>query len=532
MTGELPHRRKALPLSLSILWAPTGPQALQGAADYSFFMHQRALNALHDHLKSSPDKGVLGFLLGHLYEDPPSLQKFAVIELVMRLTVAIYGDKTTVVVSRVWDKMQEELTRSGAQLLGWYHSHPPAGVELAQGDLETHATYFGQPWQSALVIGIGADGPVGALYRPVGDGAEAGIALPFYELLDPRSVTPDGKKRSSVRWSNYKPHRPPAGVSVVRSGPVPAVNVPQSPPATVSFKPSAPPPAEKPRPAAAPPPPPPPPPPPKSGRQPAVAASPPPPPPPPPLPTPPTMPRPPAPQRPLSADMVPPGDTTAAIRSGQQPALPDPTLTSTGARRRSSRPHPRFLLNEPPRRRSRIGRVLLVLFVLLGGAAAAWYFLLGPGAASLGSPLTRGGDSASTATPTGGVPESTRVADSARAARPDTVVSAPAPQPVPSLPPPAVPPAGLATIDRLNDTLVAALRSYEERSRLYQGGLADCTVLARGLVAVEGGWTAYEAAKRQLPTQLDATRSQRDLMLFSSVDSVSAHYDRSGCRRP
>src|SRR3990172_2381306 len=184
VTDALPHRRKALPFSQSILWAPAVAPPPPVTDDYLMFIHQRALNALHDHLRSSPDSGVLGFLLGHLYEDPPSLRKFAVIDLVMRLTIAIYGDKTTLVVSRVWDKMQEELTRSGAQLLGWYHSHPPGGVELAQGDLETHATYFGQPWQSALVIGMGEDGPIGGLYRPRGDGAEAGVALAFYELLD------------------------------------------------------------------------------------------------------------------------------------------------------------------------------------------------------------------------------------------------------------------------------------------------------------------------------------------------------------
>lgn len=499
MTDQ-PHRRKALPLSQSILWAPAGSPP-QDTGDYVLFMHQRALNALHDHLRSSPDKGVLGFLLGHLYEDPPTLRKFAVIELVMRLTVAIYGDKTTVVVSRVWDKMQEELTRSGAQLLGWYHSHPPGGVELAQGDLETHATYFGQPWQSALVIGIGPEGPHGGLYRPRGDGAEA--ALPFYELLDPRSVTPDGKKRSSMRWSNYKPHRPPAGVSVTpSSGPVPAVRVPEGPPATLSFKPSAPPP-----------PPPPPPPQPRSGRQPAVA--------PPPPPPPPSVPRPPAPDRPLTADMVPPGDTTAIRRSGPVPAVPDATQTPGAPRRRASRPQPRFLLNEPPRRRSRIGVVLVLLGLVGAGGAAAWYFLLGPGAAPTAPQRPRAPSAAAPAAP-----------DTATS-RPPATVSGPPPQPLPSTPTPVAPPsAAIVRIDRLSDSLVGAIRSYQERARLYEGGLADCTVLARGLVAVEGVWTTYEAEKKQLPTQLDDTRSQRDLLLFSSVDTISAHYDRSGCRRP
>ncbi len=500
MSPEIPHRRKALPLAQSILWAPGASPGTPAPGDYVLFMHQRALNALHDHLKSSPDKGVLGFLLGHLYEDPPSLQKFAVIELVMRLTVAIYGDKTTVVVSRVWDKMQEELTRSGAQLLGWYHSHPPEGVELAQGDLETHATYFGQPWQSALVIGVGAEGTMGALYRPRGDGSEAGVALPFYELLDPRSVTPDGKKRSSVRWTTYKPHRPPAGVSVVRSGPVPAVSVPErTPPATVSFKPSAPPP--------------------------------PPPPPPPPVPPPvATVPRPPAPQRPLSADLVPPGDTAAAIRSGPMPAVPD-AAPPAQPRRRTSRPQPRFLLNEQPRRRSRSGLVLALLALVAAGGGAAWYFLLGPGASSTESPAAVVPDRAAGAPASDSAGRDNGAAGDRAAAVPESVSAAPAP--APALPPAAMPPPTMwAGVDRYADTVIGAIRGYQERARLYEGGLADCTVLARGLIAFEDVWTKYEAEKRQLTVQLDGTRAQRDLLLFSSGDSVSAHYDRSGCRRP
>ena len=504
---DVPHRQKALPLAQSILWSPGGaPPGDTGP--YAVFMHQRALNALHEHLKSSPDKGVLGFLLGHLYEDPQSQHKFGVIELVMRLTVAIYGDKTTVVVSRVWDKMQEELTRSGAQLLGWYHSHPPDGVELAQGDLETHATYFGDVWQSALVIGMGPEGPIAGLYRPRGDGSDAGIPLPFFELLDPRSVTPDGKKRSSVRWGNYKPHRPPANISVARSGPVPAV--PDATAGPLSFKPSAPPAPEKPK--AAPPPPPPPPPP---------APPPPPPPPTPPLTTL-TVPRPPQAQRPLAADMVPPGDTSAMIRVDKPPS--PPPVTPEPARRRPSRAQRRFLLSERPRRGRRVGVVLILLLLLGGGGAAAWYFLLGPGAAA--APEVSGATSpAQPATVPDSVPP-------APAPPIDNVPAAPSPELIPSGPPPATPPPAAGAIDRLSDTLVTAIRAYEERSRLYDGGLADCTVLARGLVAVEGAWTRYEAEKRQLTAQLDATRTQRDLHLFSSVDSASAHYDRSGCRRP
>ena len=505
---DVPHRRKALPLTQSIHWIPSDAKAPATDA-YLVFMHQRALNALYDHLRSSADKGVLGFLLGHLYEDPATSQRFAVIELVMRLTVAIYGDKTTVVVSRVWDKMQEELTRSGAQLLGWYHSHPPGGIELASGDLETHATYFGQPWQWALVIATGSAGSSAGLYRPNREGGESEHTLPFYELLDPRSVTPEGKRRSSVRWTNYKPHKPPPGVTTGRSGPVPAV------PETLSFMPAAAPPP--------PPPPPPPAPPPPSPPAPAVQK-----PAPAPLPPPPLAPLPPPPQMPrtqtLAAESVPLG----FVDKPRAPAPPSPSSgkapavsPETPPPKRISRSSPRFVMTDAPRQ-GRGGLIMAIIGFLVVSAAAVWFFKFGPGSRGRGIEVVA-------------PPPATAPVDSAPVRVADTAITPSAPAATP-VPPPAAAPEIAATvvlpIDRISDTLVTAIRSYQERSRAYQSGLADCTALGRGLVQVEAQWAAYNAEKKKLTQQLDDTRTQRDLLLFSSVDSVEAHYDRSTCRRP
>jgi hypothetical protein len=495
VSGDHPHRRKSLPLSQSILWAPgTAAPPSPARGEYALFLHQRALTALHDHLRNSPDKGVLGFLLGHLYVDPPSGQRFAVIELVMRLTVAIYGDKTTVVVSRVWDKMQEELTRTGAQLLGWYHSHPPAGIELAAGDLETHATYFGEPWQAALVVGVGEQGPVAGLYRPH-RGADAGPQLAFYELLDPRSVAPDGKKRSSVRWTNFKPHRPGGGGP--RSGPVPAVPDVGDKPAAVSFVPAeraAPPPLSASSPAS-----------------PAPAG-------------PPARSAPPA---PTSQAAAPAGVT----RSGRVPAVHPSGQPSSEPRRRSSRPQPRFVLGDQPRARSRPGLVAALLALVVLGGGAGWYFLLGPGAAPTPS-----------APPAPGVPADTAPspapADTGGGGTPGAADTSAVPVSVPNvappvgLPAPAAPPAGTARFDRVGDSLVTAIQAYQDESRRYEGGLTDCTGLARGLVAVETAFTSYSGVRGGLAASLDGTRTQRDVLLNSTVDSVEAHYTRTGCRRP
>src|SRR5439155_12586489 len=94
---------------------------------------------------------------------------------------------------------------------------------------------------------------------------EAWIAtpLPFYELLAPESIRPDGKKRSFVTWKNhraYNPVTPPAA---------PTLRTPAArPPSEPRFTPASAMPQPSPAPAPAPPPPAPPPPPPPPPRPP------------------------------------------------------------------------------------------------------------------------------------------------------------------------------------------------------------------------------------------------------------------------
>jgi hypothetical protein len=179
--------------------------------------------------------------------------------------------------------------------------------------------------------------------------------------------------------------------------------------------------------------------------------------------------------------------------------------------------------------RSRAGLVRVVVALLVVGAAAVWYFKLGPGlrprTAAI-APVAR---------------VDSLPVDTAPSNRPATESTPPAQVVVTPEPPPpptetrapvaptsaAAPYVSTAALDRLSDSLVVAIQSYQERARV-----ADCTLLGRGLVTVESEWAAYNAEKRKLTVQLDGTRTQRDLVLYSSVDTVEAHFDRSGCRRP
>jgi len=203
---DMPHASRAAPTAESIFWRPLDGEATgPGSREYPVYIRQRALAALHDHFRGSAQQGILGFLVGALLEDPTTKERWLEIEFIVRLTQAIYGDKTTLVISRVWERLQQEVGRTGGHMLGWYHSHPPLGVEIAPGDIEAHEQYFGRPWQVALVLGLGPKGPVGAVYRPSAGLPLGTTPLPFFEIVARDSVTPEGRRRTRVAWRNYRP---------------------------------------------------------------------------------------------------------------------------------------------------------------------------------------------------------------------------------------------------------------------------------------------------------------------------------------
>src|SRR5213082_1215191 len=262
--------RQPIPVARSILWSPAGEDGggqRPGHLPFPVFLAQSALTAIHEHVAAPtrPGQGVLGFLFGDLCECPETNVSYLVIDAALRLNQAIYGDRTRDVITRLWDRVQEKLETQHAHLIGWYHTHPPLPLSLTGHDVETHEHYFGEPWQVTLLLGTDPAEPAAAFFRAGPDESWLATPLPFYELLAPESIRPDGKKRSFVTWKNHRAYNPvaPPAAPTLRT---PAAKPPSEPrftPASAKPQPPPPPPppAAPPPPARPPPPPPPPPPP-------------------------------------------------------------------------------------------------------------------------------------------------------------------------------------------------------------------------------------------------------------------------------
>lgn len=576
-------KSQPMPLDRAILWNPpaapgtTSPGRPSSRSPYPIFFQQEAVIALQDHLKSSPTQAIFGFLIGDVYRDPETGVLYILIDKTLKLSQPIYGDKTEVVVGRLWDRMQEQLTKANANLLGWYHSHPGQGGFLTAHDVETHDKYFTDPWHVAVLVAAEAGGLTGRFFRSNKTADWNKVPLPFYELLQPDSIKPDGKKRSFITWRNYKPYGPTlTGPKPKPPEPPPPPPAPPPPPPPKVEK--APPTEERPaakdkdrgfrimrssaddipvikssaddEPAPASPIPPPPPPTPSSSKtRPAApvfvpdeppAPKPPPPPPPPRAVVPPPPPPPPAPL-PRASDDIPWQVAPADVAPAPvliPPAPPPPRRTSS----------PKFrLLDEDaerkktPSRGMRRGRrrsvwpkrIALLLIVAGLGAGAYWYFALRNPAVSppwaglleRAKQLVAKVTSRKAAPPPPSAPRRTTPRPEAVAAPPQIT------QPIPP-PPPITVASQFERFDRLSDSLTRMVRNFQDRAALFASGRMDCGGLANGLVAIENLWISYNNERKARMASFDPPRVTRDQALWASVDSVSRRFDNSGCPRP
>jgi proteasome lid subunit RPN8/RPN11 len=556
------RRREPLPMALAVLWGPAGGAAPQPLKQpYPIFLRQKPLRQLLAHTRTSPDKTLLGLLLGDVYECPQSGIAYVVVDQMLRVDLEVQGDKTAALMAQLWPRLQEKLKGQAARPVGWYHSHPTGGLVLSPDDIETQSKHFADPWQAVLLLATEGGKPIGGWFRATPDDGWKGTPLPFYEVLAPESIDSSGKKRSFVDWANYKGYKAVPASTPAAAAP-PKQTVPTEAPAVGARsvgspptpKPAAPPPKQAPTPAtptkatppkAAPPPPPPP-------REPVRAQAPPPPAPPPVVPV--------EPVELMEPNAMPPEEKKPAKRQSLTFILPDEVEAVPEPPRRAAPPPPPPPAASPPPRAPQAApvprastppakaaeaprkatRVLPLRHIITGVVGAVAMTALFVGAWALGL-IQFGRDESAVATPVN--------AAAAEPAEPPPRPAAPAPQeqaaaqppPTQAAPPPAAEPApirpaapnpALIALDQLTDSVLGSVRSYRTRRTQFGQGQADCAVLAEALMAVEGHWINYNVQGKPRDLVLDATRAARDRSIYAEVDSVETHFDRSACPRP
>ncbi len=218
----------SMPVASSLHWRPVGATAAAqaDAAAFPTFITQGVLAAIHDHIAAGAGAASLGFLSGGLFREPDGGARYLVIESTLALPWRVAGDRTKLVVLDGFTHVRKELRKDGRQLLGWYHSHLFRDARLSADDVDTHETFFDQPWQVALVVAPG-DEPLGGLFRTSAGAGWSSAPLPFYELLDDAALLPDGRKVTDLAWGNYRAAEP---AMPSRGGPRDRLPSPPSPP--------------------------------------------------------------------------------------------------------------------------------------------------------------------------------------------------------------------------------------------------------------------------------------------------------------
>lgn len=196
------YRERPMPVGAAILWSPVGLASANPA--YPIFITQRALDAVHAQLAGLPEgSSSLGFLVGGMYQTPDTRALYIVVEATIQLPWSISGDHLEAALRQGRVIAQEEVRRSGAQLLGWYHSHVAAHARLSVSDVEAHLACFDQPWHIALVVARGLQ-LTGGVFRIASRTAWSNEYLPFYELPEGDALAPRGRAVTHLTWANYR----------------------------------------------------------------------------------------------------------------------------------------------------------------------------------------------------------------------------------------------------------------------------------------------------------------------------------------
>ncbi|HUW12456.1 MAG TPA: Mov34/MPN/PAD-1 family protein [Anaerolineae bacterium] len=161
--------------------------------DVRIILRQSAYRQIHEHAISEPNREVGGVLLGTAsrYEGITYVEVVAAIRAALTQAGAAHVTFTPETWSAI--SRQREVDFPDLVAVGWYHTHPRMGVFLSEDDRFLHRSFFGEPWQIALVVEPHKHHAKFFIWRDNTIAPASG----FYELLD---IT----KKSIINWRNLR----------------------------------------------------------------------------------------------------------------------------------------------------------------------------------------------------------------------------------------------------------------------------------------------------------------------------------------
>ena len=240
LTGREHLRREPLPTARAILWKPLpdsyhllASMMRTPAQQAQLFVTQRSFLQVDRHLRAAPELELGGFLAGQLFECPRTHVRYSVVNTVVPFADVSGQPIGSRVTQESFEAVRKRLDAHRLSIIGWYRNGAGLGLQLLPDDVETHLTYFDQPWQTTMLVVPDPTKPKGAFftYDPrVG----RSYCIPFYELFDAHAAETNRLARTCVSWTTYVPASrvepmAPADTEIVETTVAPVSSAPPDP---------------------------------------------------------------------------------------------------------------------------------------------------------------------------------------------------------------------------------------------------------------------------------------------------------------
>lgn len=165
---------------------PSAARAEETDNDFAIVIVESTWKAMQEHAHSRTDAEVGGVMLGKLCRDARETPYLLIDGHVAALEAESRASNVTFT-AESWTKIHEVIDRDfpGAQIVGWYHTHPSFGIFLSEMDVFIQRHFFDAPQQVAIVIDPVADTHGGFSWRN-------GVPVAQKLVIEPDSATGQG----------------------------------------------------------------------------------------------------------------------------------------------------------------------------------------------------------------------------------------------------------------------------------------------------------------------------------------------------